>query len=131
MIPSITPLYAALLAIVFLYLSFRTIHLRRKNQITIGDGSNPLLQRAIRAHTNFTEYVPLALILLSYIEMLFFPPAWIHVLATALLVGRIIHAYGISQVKEKLAYRIMGMMLTMTMLGITSTLILLRFLKIM
>jgi uncharacterized protein len=37
---------------------------------------------------------------------------FVHFAGGALLVGRILHAYGVSQVKEKLKFRVAGMILT-------------------
>ncbi len=59
----IVALYGGLLALLYLILSFRTIVLRGRLRVTLGDGGSEALQRAIRAHANFGEYVPLALVL--------------------------------------------------------------------
>ena len=43
--------------------------------------------------------------------------AWfMHALGTGLLVGRLSHAYGVSQQRENFAFRITGMTLTFTVL---------------
>jgi hypothetical protein len=55
----IVPLYAALLAFLFVGLSMRTLRMRRRMRITVGDAGNPGMLRARRAHANFAEYVPL------------------------------------------------------------------------
>ena len=60
--------YAALLAFFYIYLSFNVIKVRRAEQISLGDNGNATLQRAVRAHANFMEYVPFALILLFVCE---------------------------------------------------------------
>ena len=65
----ITPLYASLLAIIFVVLSVRTILVRRAAGIAIGAGSDIRLERALRAHGNFAEYVPLALLLIYFLEI--------------------------------------------------------------
>ena len=55
----ITALYAGLLAILLFVLSIRVIGLRGNpafSFIAHGKGDEELLQRAIRAHGNFTEY---------------------------------------------------------------------------
>jgi len=67
---SITPLYAALLALVFLVLSFRVIFVRRGERISLGDGENPALRARVRVHANFAEYTPLALLLMLMAELL-------------------------------------------------------------
>ena len=58
-------LYAALLAVIFVALSVRTLLLRRRLGIAIGDGDDPRMLRAMRAHANFAEYVPFSLLLFS------------------------------------------------------------------
>ena len=50
----------------------------------------------MRAHGNFTEYVPLALILMGLIELNGGPPPLLHGLGAALVVGRLLHAWGLS-----------------------------------
>lgn len=65
----IWPIYAALLGIVFLLLSIRTLRLRRRLRIAVGDGGSVLMLRAMRVHGNFAEYVPLALLLIAGTEV--------------------------------------------------------------
>lgn len=60
---SIVPFYTALLAAFYIFLSVRVVRIRRQEKVGIGDGNNVRLRRAIRAHGNFAEYVPLAVIL--------------------------------------------------------------------
>ena len=55
----VTPLYAALLVLWFLVLTLRVLQNRQSTKVSLGDGGNTLLQRAIRGHANFAEYVPL------------------------------------------------------------------------
>lgn len=111
---SIVSLYAAVLAVIFVVLSVRTLRLRRRLQIAIGDGSNPAMIRAVRAHSNFAEYVPLALLLIYFSELAQAPPWALHALCSCLLVGRVSHAFGISQANENFAFRVAGMALTFT-----------------
>ncbi len=66
----ITAFYAALLAVLFLVLSFRVIGVRRGQRVEIGDGGDKELLRRMRVHANFAEYVPLALVLLALAEVL-------------------------------------------------------------
>ena len=55
----IVPFYASLLAALYFFLSLRVIRMRRRERIALGDGENARLERAIRVHANFAEYVPL------------------------------------------------------------------------
>ncbi len=121
-----TPLYAALLALLYIFLSVRTIRLRRKLQVALGAGEHPEMLRAMRVHANFAEYVPLALILVCMVESQGTAAWLVHALGAALLIGRCLHAYGVSQVQETFAFRVSGMVLTFTVLGVSSALILFR-----
>jgi len=110
----VTPIYAAILSFVFVTISVRTILIRRKLQIAIGDGDQPLLARAARVHANFAEYVPLSLILIYFLETYSVSKLWIHLLCLTLVIGRVTHALGVSQAKENYRYRVTGMALTFT-----------------
>ena len=66
--PHIVSLYAALLAFAFVGLSIRTLRLRKRLRIVIGDAGDTSMLRAMRVHANFAEYVPLALVLILLIE---------------------------------------------------------------
>ena len=111
---TITALYAALLALVFLVLSFRTIGARRAARIEIGDGADKELLRRMRVHANFAEYVPIALILMALAESLRLPSARLHGIGALLLIGRIVHAYGLSQTPHIMGLRVVGMVATFT-----------------
>jgi hypothetical protein len=67
----------------------------------------------VRVHANFAEYVPLSLVLLFFVESTGASSLFVHVLGSSILAGRIIHAFGVSQLKENYAFRIVGMALTL------------------
>jgi uncharacterized protein len=112
----ITPAYAAILAILFFYLSIRVIGQRRKSQTGLGIGSDVNLERVIRVHANFAEYVPFALLLIFFVEQAGHSQWLIHILGSLLTVGRVIHAYGVSQSVENFKFRVTGMAITFTVL---------------
>ena len=115
--PIIVPFYASLLAALYVFLSIRVIRMRVANRVGLGDGSNPRLQRAIRVHANFSEYVPLALILVTFVEMRHSPLALVHGLSLSLLFGRLIHSYAVGQEQENVGLRVAGMVLTFSTIG--------------
>ncbi|MDZ7791163.1 MAG: MAPEG family protein [Xanthomonadales bacterium] len=89
---TITMFYAGLLVLLYLALSLQVIRLRRTLQVGLGSGGNEVLDRAVRAHANFAEYVPLGLLLLALIEIGTAAPGWlVHLLGLTLLVGRLMH----------------------------------------
>jgi len=55
---TIVPIYAALLALLFVLLSVRTIRTRRRQGVALGHGDDPAMLRVMRVHANFAEYVP-------------------------------------------------------------------------
>jgi len=69
MIPIIVPTYAAILMLMFVLLSIRVVQMRASAKIGIGTGNDPAMERRIRVHGNFAEYVPLALLLLLCMEL--------------------------------------------------------------
>ncbi|MGP9799583.1 MAPEG family protein [Rheinheimera sp. NSM] len=108
----ITALYAALLGLMFIALSIKVIAKRRQFQVGIGSKGEMALERAIRVHGNFAEYVPFALLLLFLAEYSGLAPLYLHILGITLLLGRLSHAWGVRQLKEPLKFRMFGTLVT-------------------
>lgn len=108
----ITGLYAGLLGLVFLYLSIRVIKVRRKHAISLGDGNLDDLQKATRAHANFSEYTPLCIILLLVAELTSQADIFLHICGIVLLYGRVAHAYGLTTKSGPSLGRVSGMLAT-------------------
>ncbi len=109
---TITPMYAGVLALMFVVLSFRVIGRRRSAKVRVGDGSDILLQRRLRVHGNFAEYVPLALVLMLLLELQGKSAVVIHVVGALLIIGRVIHAIGLGREPDLMLCRVLGMVLT-------------------
>ncbi|MGE6493114.1 MAPEG family protein [Cupriavidus metallidurans] len=108
----IVPTYSAVLALIYIGLSYRAIRLRRTFGIAIGDGGQEMLLRATRVHSNFAEYVPLNLLLMHFLERTGTNPWFLHALCATLIMGRLLHARGVWQTPEPPGYRVAGMALT-------------------
>ena len=120
MVLPITAFYVSLLGICYLYLSFLVIGIRRTHKIGLGDGGNEDLKRLIRAHGNFSEYVPITLIMIACFEANT-GQAWaVHILACGLLIGRVLHAYGLRHHAGTSWQRFAGMVLTFLSMLITA-----------
>ena len=117
----ITSLYGALLAIVFVVLSARVIRTRRSARIPLGDAGDATMQRVMRVHANFAEYVPLTLVLIALAEISEAPHWLIHLTGAALVAGRAVHAFGISREPENYQLREVGMVLTFVSLMSAAT----------
>ena len=114
----ITGIYAAISALLLIVLSFRVIRLRVSTRTGIGDGGNHDLARSIRVHANAIEYLPLALLLLLLVEWNQTLPMIVHGFGIALVLGRILHAIGLSRSAGTSPARFVGMVLTLLcMLG--------------
>ena len=122
----VTSLYAGLLVALFLVLTFRVILFRRGRRVDMGDGGHRLLQRWVRAHGNFVEYAPIGLLLLLLVEAAGWPAWLLHGLGVMLLMGRLSHAWSFSVEDFRPGPRVVGMALTIAMLGIAGILCLLR-----
>ena len=114
-----TSLCAALLTALFILLSLQVIKARRTHRVALG-APHRLVERAVRAHGNCAEYVPFGLLLLGLLEGMGLPAWGVHALGSAFLVGRLLHAWGISQEPEVLRFRTAGMALTFTVLGVAA-----------
>lgn len=108
----ITGLYGGCLGILLVILSIRVVRMRDRYQTGIGSGGEPQLARAIRVHGNFVEYVPLTLILLAALEFQGAAVWVLHFFGGSLLLGRVLHAWGLSSSEGRTPGRFLGTLLT-------------------
>ena len=110
----ISVIYAVISAALIIYLSFEVIKTRRKLQISVGDGNNEDLQTVQGAQSNAIEYLPIALLLLFYLEYNGASIWLIHLIGITLVTGRIVHARGL--LKKNMKRRVLGMQITIYVL---------------
>ncbi len=106
--PIITALYAGLLGLVSVGVSFPPGSMRGKLGVSVGDGGNKDLLLAMRRHANFVEYVPLALILIALLELNGVAARNVHILGAALVIARLAHAFGIKPDSTRTPGRLLG-----------------------
>jgi uncharacterized membrane protein YecN with MAPEG domain len=82
----ITAIYAALQALLAIGLVVPVGQLRAKTNVSLGAGGNPQLETAIRRHANWTEHVPIALLLMALLELNGASAGLLHGLGATLLV---------------------------------------------
>ena len=126
MLPTVVPVYAAIFALVFVGLSMRVANTRRVMQIGLGTGNNVTLERRIRVQGNFAEYVPFALILLTFIEMQGSARWLVHALCLTLLAARMAHAYGVAQEPETIPIRASAMVATFAVFIVAAAILLIK-----
>ncbi|MBL8531332.1 MAG: MAPEG family protein [Hyphomonadaceae bacterium] len=91
-------IYVGVNILLLLVLAYLVSAARRKHKITLGDGGNEAMTRAIRAHANAAEYIPAGaagIILLALLDPA--APLWLfHASAIFLTAGRVLHGAGLS-----------------------------------
>lgn len=90
----VSALYAVLGALLLIKFSFDVVRLRMQYRVSYGDGGFSELQSAICIHGNAVEYIPVALILLLFMEMNGAETWMVHVCGLLLIAGRLMHYYG-------------------------------------
>jgi len=116
----ITSLYAGLCGLLLVILYVRVSQRRLATQIGIGSGGDALLEQRIRAHGNFIESVPIALVLLYLLEQSGLEPIYIHAFGIALVLARLAHAQGISATAGRSAGRFYGSIGTLLIIAVLS-----------
>ncbi|MFZ5782244.1 MAG: MAPEG family protein [Pseudomonadota bacterium] len=110
---------AGLLGLLAVSLTASVGRLRGKKRVSLGDGGDPELQAAIRAHGNFMEFVPLSLLLI-YAVSDFYGYWTVAILSLALLLARVLHAGGMLGFIPR--GRMLGATITTVLLAVVSAL---------
>ena len=92
---SISPLFAGLLIVIQVAMTAFVGLYRVKSGIQFLDGGNVTMTRRMRAHGNFTETVPIALLVMVLAEASGAPTALLWGGGAVLLLGRLLHAFTI------------------------------------
>ena len=103
---------AAIAALITAWLGWRCGKVRMSEKIAHGDGGNALMMRRMRAQANFTEYTPIALVLIVLLDLMDINAWALGLTALAFLVGRVLHAVGMDAETPSKA-RMIGMALTL------------------
>jgi uncharacterized membrane protein YecN with MAPEG domain len=104
----ITALYATVLALIVTALAINVTRHRAKLKVPLGDGGNPQMLRMIRIHANAIEYVPISLLLMSVYELNGGTRLALHMAGIALVVSRLLHAWGMWSQAEPTFGRFVG-----------------------
>lgn len=87
----VTALFAAVFAVLHVLFTLRVGGYRFKSGISLGDGGDKELLNRIRAHGNFTEQVPMGLLLLLLNELNGMSEAMLMALGSVFLAARVLH----------------------------------------
>jgi uncharacterized membrane protein YecN with MAPEG domain len=121
-----TILYASLLTFGLIFLSINVIKGRRFHKVALGNGEQQDMLARVRAQGNFAEYSIFFIVLLFLNETSGMPIFLVHIFGIIFLCGRALHAYSLlkdetyvdGQLAKNPTYRIAGMMITFSTLGI-------------
>ena len=118
---SVTPIYIAILGLLFIPFTMRVALYRVKTKISLGDGDDPEMVRRMRGQANFVETVPIALVLLLAMELLGASNEWLHALGFALVLSRTVHYLGVTEVAPMaIQLRFVGILATLLTIVISS-----------
>jgi len=126
--PAVTAFYAALLALIFAVLSVWVIAARFKLGILHGDGGVEAMNRRMRAHGNFAEFVPLILLVAGLFEASGGNRATVRALLIVLTIARVMHPFCMvapPNSVQQYAFRATSVMATLAVL-IAAAILLLR-----
>lgn len=110
----ITLLYSGILALMVFALSLNVIWYRFKEKTGLGHNQSPesRLFRSIRIHGNFLEYIPLLLLLMALDEMSGRSSFMLHTIGISLVLGRVLHYFGLTKSPNTSWQRFLGTNLT-------------------
>ena len=115
---NISILFTIIFIIFYLILTIITIKARKSTKVAYGDDGNKELIKAVRAHGNFFEFTVFFIISSFLLEILDAGPIYVLFINIFFLIGRISHAYSV--LKEKLLFRMIGMMATLACYAVNS-----------
>jgi uncharacterized membrane protein YecN with MAPEG domain len=91
--------------------------------VDVGDGGVAALAQAIRAHGNFAEQTPLALLLVGLVEAFGYLSSVVIGLGAVLLVARLLSAWGLNSTLQQSFRRQSGATLTNLVTAVSAALI--------
>jgi len=110
-LPVVSAIAAGVLIVGQMGLMLTTALRRRGTKQALGDG-DAALQRSIRRHGNYAENAAIFVASLTLLEMLGAVRPFVIGLATLFILGRVLHAIGLSQENTVNAWRVTGVFAT-------------------
>jgi uncharacterized membrane protein YecN with MAPEG domain len=95
MVLQVTALWGGLLGLLMVVLAIIVVIARNGAKVLIEGGGNDDLVRKIRVFGNFSEYVPMAILLMAMAELTGAPSLSLNIIGAMLLVGRLMHWHGL------------------------------------
>lgn len=111
-------MFAGANALILLVLAVLVVPRRRGARIGLGFGDDQGLMRAVRAHGNAAEYVPIAILLIGLLESLMAPAWLLWSLGGLFTLGRLMHPIAIYRTAGIHPFRTYGMIATWLVLAV-------------
>ncbi len=115
MLLPVTLVIAAACALINIWLAVRVSRRRVSAKVSMGDGGDSVMLARGRAHANFTEYAPFALILMALIEFARGPSPWLWGVSVVFVLARLAHPIGMDRASPN-PFRMIGTMATLLVL---------------
>jgi uncharacterized protein len=122
----ITSVIAGIFAMLMVPLSLQISMRRARVRVVYGDADDRDLRRKIRAHGNFIEYVPTALIVLALVELAGVSATLVWLLGGLFVLSRVLHAIGMLYTSTP-ALQAIAMIMNHTALLVSGTWLVYRF----
>ncbi len=119
----VTGFAAAVCGLLLLFLAMRVSQLRLRHQVALGDGGIAELARAIRAHANTMEQVPIFLLMSLCYEMYLGAGLSLMLLVAGFLFARLLFAWGLSTATVSPSRRLGAALTYLTQLGLALALL--------
>lgn len=116
---TVTLVTASVLGLMFIWLSARVINARVSNEVLIGEGDDQDLLFRIRTQANFTEYVPIFVLILGACEVMGGSKMVLAIVAAVFVLARLSHVPGMAQ-DANLKFRQAGIIGSFTAIGALS-----------
>jgi uncharacterized protein len=121
--PYYTAIFAAVLGLFAALLTINVIVNRVRTKVDVADGGDAALAQAIRAHANFAEHTPLALLLIGLVEAFAYRSPVVIGLGAVLLLARLLSAWGLNSTLKQSFGRQSGATLTILVTAVSAALI--------
>jgi uncharacterized protein len=129
----ITGLYAALLAIIIVWLIVPVIRNRQGLKVGLGDGGKSAMLQVIRAHGNAVEFIPIFLLLLFLFEVNGGSSSsngakiFLHAMGATFVIARILHPLGMYKSAGASFGRVAGALLSIAAILVMALANILRY----
>ena len=110
--PVVSAITAGVLIVGQMALLIATVLVRRRVRQSLGEAGDPALTRAVRRHGNFAENAAIFVAGLALLEMLGAQRLFVVLLAALFVIGRVLHAIGLSRPNTVNPWRVGGVFAT-------------------